>query len=70
MDDVLLLSHDDEPTTLRLIALLEHCFQTFGIAVNYTKSVLVPSTSIEFLGFVVAVSGSLSVTAARQLKLR
>lgn len=44
-------------------------FFLFGIEVSDSKSVLEPSTSVEFLGFVVSVDGKLSLSQSRHAKV-
>ena len=55
MDDLLFVSYEDDATTRTLIALIRHLFDMFGLSINHKKSMLEPSPTVEFLGYLVAV---------------
>jgi hypothetical protein len=70
MDDLLFLSYEDDSTTTTLIELLRHLFDMFGLTINEKKSALVPASSVEFLGYVVSVNGTLTLCSRRLVKVR
>lgn len=53
MDDILFFSYMPYDRTMQLIDLLLSCFKLFAITVHPTKSVLLPSSAVEYLGHVV-----------------
>jgi hypothetical protein len=70
MDDLLLVSYMSEQRTCKLITLLRLLFDIFGIEINGSKSILWPSSQVEFLGFDISATGTISLTDSRLRKVK
>jgi hypothetical protein len=51
------------------MAFLSFLFDLFGVTINEDKSVLVPASSVEFLGFDIDIAGNLALSARRYSRL-
>ena len=50
LDDLLIL-HQDRDRLQQMVLLISQLFESLGLMVNHKKSILVPTQSLEFLGF-------------------
>ena len=62
MDDLLFVSYETDHRTRYLITLLHDMFTAFGIEVSPDKSIFEPTTLCEFLGYMVSVAGTITLT--------
>ena len=69
MDDILFLSYENYSRTKHLIRFLHGLFEDFGLTISVDKSILSPVTELGFLGFIVSVNGTLSLTLKRYHKV-
>lgn len=70
MDDLLFVSYMSYSKTAKLIKILIQMFEDFGVSLNHSKSVLVPSRNLVFLGYIVSATGTVALTDKRFNKLK